>query len=341
MKKVSVVILNWNGARLLRAFLPSVVKYSPSDFVDIYVVDNASTDDSINIVSNDFPEVKLISFQKNYGFAEGYNRAISQIKSEYVVLLNSDVEVSEGWISAIIDYMDLHQDVAACQPKILSYGNKEYFEYAGASGGFIDKFGYPFCRGRIFDVLEKDRGQYDDVSEVFWVSGAAMFIRRDVYLNAGSLDNRFFAHMEEIDLCWRLLSIGYKLVCVPASKVYHVGGGTLNKENPRKTYLNFRNNLIMLFKNLPSDRIGNVMRVRRFLDYLAILFFILKFDLPNARAVIKARRDYFSMISDFEADRKKNLSNSKVTDFKCMYNHSLIWRNKICRKKYYSDLMGK
>lgn len=339
MRKVSVVILNWNGAEMLRTFLPSVVKYTNPELAEVCVADNGSTDNSVDIVRNEFPSVRLISFKENYGFAEGYNKVMDNVDTDYVVLLNSDVEVTEGWIEPILSYMESHKDVAACQPKILSYHDKKKFEYAGASGGYIDKYGYPFCRGRVFDFLETDNGQYDTPADIFWASGAAMFVRRDVYVSVGGLDPKFFAHMEEIDLCWRLLSRGYRLVCIPESKVYHVGGATLKKENPKKTYLNFRNNLLMMYKNLPSDELRKVMIVRCFLDYLAVVFYILKFDFSNATAVVKARKDYSSMRKDFKSLRDENLRQTKRSKLKFRYDFSLILQSKIFGKTTYSRLV--
>ena len=339
MRKVSVVILNWNGAEMLRTFLPSVVKYTNPELAEVCVADNGSTDNSVDIVRNEFPSVRLISFKENYGFAEGYNKVMDNVDTDYIVLLNSDVKVTEGWVEPILSYMESHKDVAACQPKILSYHDKKKFEYAGASGGYIDKYGYPFCRGRVFDFLETDNGQYDTAADIFWASGAAMFVRRDVYVAVGGLDPKFFAHMEEIDLCWRLLSRGYRLVCIPESKVYHVGGATLKKENPKKTYLNFRNNLLMMYKNLPSDELRKVMIVRCFLDYLAVVFYILKFDFSNAFAVVKARKDYSSMRKDFKSLRDENLRQTKRSKLKFRYDFSLILQSKIFGKTTYSRLV--
>ena len=269
MKRVSVVILNWNGVDMLRKFIPSVMDNSVGEGIEICVADNASSDGSLEMLRSEFPVVRLIELDQNYGFAEGYNRALEQVDAEYVVLLNSDVEVTPHWLEPLLDYMDTHSGTVACQPKLLSWHNKEYFEYAGASGGFIDRYGYPFCRGRIFDVVEKDCGQYDTVTEVMWVTGAALFIRLADYREVGGLDGHFFAHMEEIDLCWRLRSRGKKLVCIPQSVVYHVGGATLKKENPRKTFLNFRNNLLMLYKNLPDKELEHVLFIRGILDRVA------------------------------------------------------------------------
>ena len=243
MDKVAVVILNWNGEEMLRRFLPGVLAHTQAE---IYVADNASTDKSLELLSVDFPAVKTILLERNYGFAEGYNRALAQIEAEYFVLLNSDVEVKDDWISPMLQYLDTHPEVAACQPKILSWHAPDKFEYAGAAGGYMDAWGYPYCRGRIMNTVETDEGQYDTVAPVFWATGAALMVRSAVYHEVGGLDARFFAHMEEIDFCWRLRSRGYDIVCIPSAVVYHVGGGTLPKENPNKTYLNFRNNLLML-----------------------------------------------------------------------------------------------
>lgn len=338
MKRLTIAILNWNGADMLRTFLPSVIRYSSLDWVDICVADNGSTDDSVSVVLKEFPSVNIIKLEKNYGFAEGYNRVVEMLDTEYVVLLNSDVEVSEGWLNPIVEFMDNNHDVAACQPKILSYKDKSVFEYAGAAGGYIDKYGYPFCRGRIFDTLEKDEGQYDSVAEIFWASGAAMFVRREAYIKAGGLDSGFFAHMEEIDLCWRLKSRGFKIMCIPQSKVYHVGGATLKKENPRKTYLNFRNNLLMLYKNLTESELNKVMLMRTMLDYVAILVFLFKFDMANAKAVISARRDYKSMRNSYVSARTINIIEAKNERPLGKADYSIIWKNKVSRCRKFSDL---
>ena len=249
---------------------------------------------------------------KNHGSADGYNLALQQVEAEYVVLLNSDVEVTEHWLEPMISYLDGHPEVAACQPKIRSQRQKEYFEYAGAAGGFIDKYGYPFCRGRIMGVVEKDEGQYDTILPVFWATGAALFIRHADYREAGGLDGRFFAHMEEIDLCWRLRSRGREIVCIPQSTVYHVGGATLKKENPRKTFLNFRNNLVMLYKNLSDEELNKVMRIRTCLDYVAAFTFLLKGQLDNARAVMRARKEYKQICPSFSSSRKENLRKTSL-----------------------------
>lgn len=338
MIRTSVVILNWNGMEMLRRFLPSVIACSQDPEVEICVADNASTDASCEVVEHEFPSVRLIRLDRNYGFAEGYNRALSQVEAKYVVLLNSDVEVTPGWLNMQVDYMEMHPQVAACQPKILSWHHKDCFEYAGASGGFIDRYGYPFCRGRIFETVEKDCGQYDDPLPVFWATGAALLIRLDLYRKVGGLDSRFFAHMEEIDLCWRLRSRGYTLMCLPFCKVYHVGGATLKKENPRKTFLNFRNNLLMLYKNLSEKELKRVMRVRCILDYVAAAVFLLKGDWGNVRAVIEARREFHRLRSQFTADRQTNLVLT-VDDAPAGYFHfSILWQSKIRGKKVYSLL---
>lgn len=302
--ELAIVILNWNGSEMMKKYLPSVLKYSPR--AEVIVADNASTDDSLKMLARDFPDVRTIVLSKNWGFADGYNKALKQVKAEYYLLLNSDVRVEEGWLDAMMDYMRKNPDVAACQPKLLSDTSPERFEYAGACGGFIDAYGYPYCRGRVFDTVEKDRGQYDTVMEVLWATGACLLIRSADYWNAGGLDGRFFAHNEEIDLCWRLNIMGRKVVCVPKSRAYHLGGGTLPKGNPRKTYLNFRNNLTMLYKNLPEKELHRVMRMRTFLDYLAALqMLILGRSLGDFKAVIKARRDFRKWKKEFKSDRDR------------------------------------
>ena len=338
MKKISVVILNWNGVEMLQKFLPKVMEYSTMEGVEVCVADNASTDESVSYLQANFPNVRLIVLDKNYGFAEGYNRALQQVEAEYVVLLNSDVEVTPHWLEPLVEYMDAHPEVAACQPKIRSERNKEYFEYAGAAGGYLDKYGYPFCRGRIFDVVEKDEGQYDTVSSVFWATGAALFIRLKDYWEAGGLDGRFFAHMEEIDLCWRLRSRGRGIVCIPQSVVYHVGAATLKKENPRKTFLNFRNNLLMLYKNLPEKELKKVMFVRGLLDWVATFVFLLKGDGKNARAVWQARKEFKHICPDFASSRAENLAKATGQSIPEKVDYSILWKFHACGKKVFSRL---
>lgn len=337
MLKVAVIILNWNGAELLDQFLPHALSCSNLDNVAVYVADNGSTDSSLELVMNKYPEAKLLNLKENYGFAEGYNRAITQIESEYVVLLNSDVEVTPNWLEPQIAYLDANPSVAACQPKIRWWHNKSHFEYAGACGGYIDKWMYPFCRGRIMSSLEEDNGQYDSIQPVFWASGASLFIRRKAYLEVGGLDYRFFAHMEEIDLCWRLWSRGYQVVVVPQSLVYHQGGATLNKSNPKKTYLNFRNNLLMAYKNLNTKSLKQVEQKRLVLDYIAIMFYIVKGEFSNAKAVRKARKDYQQMKADFKSDRDENLKLT-IQNPEGVMNSSLIYNYYFKGKKKFSSL---
>lgn len=294
-KPIAVIILNWNGHDLLNEYLPQVVATTDSAVADIIVADNGSTDNSVKLLKTKFPEVKLLQFDTNHGFAQGYNLAIEQTQYKYTILLNSDVATAPGWITPLYEYMEANPNVGACQPKLLAYKQKDEFEYAGASGGFIDRNGYPYCRGRIFGTVEKDHGQYDDVISVFWATGAALMIRSQVYLTAGGLDKDFFAHMEEIDLCWRVLLMGYDIKVVPQSVAYHLGGGSLPASNPRKTYLNFRNNLLMLHKNLPDATRGRKLFVRRLLDTIAWAKFMATFDFKNANAILKAHNDFRSM----------------------------------------------
>jgi len=336
MKKVSVVILNWNGVGMLQKFLPGVVKHSQGKEVEICVADNASTDDSVAYLEANFPDVRLIVLDKNYGFAEGYNRALQQVEAEYVVLLNSDVEVTPHWLDPLVAYMDAHPEVAACQPKIRSERNKAYFEYAGAAGGYLDKYGYPFCRGRIFEVVEKDEGQYDTIQPVLWATGAALFVRLKDYREVGGLDGRFFAHMEEIDLCWRLRSRGRKIVCIPQSVVYHVGAATLKKENPRKTFLNFRNNLLMLYKNLPEKDLKHVMIVRGVLDGVAAMFFLLKGEKEAAKAVLQARKEFKRIRPEYEVSRKENMEKTVTDAIPEKVGYSILWKFHACGKKVFS-----
>ena len=334
--RIAVVILNFNGAEMLRAFLPSVVDYSPE--AEVIVADNCSTDASAQVMREEFTAVRYIQLEKNYGFADGYNRALAQVEAEYFLLLNSDVEVTQGWLAPMLEYMDSHPDVAACQPKLLSYKNKKEFEYAGACGGFIDKYGYPYCRGRIFDTVEEDKGQYDSVEELFWATGAALMIRAEDYRAAGGLDGTFFAHMEEIDLCWRLRSRGRGIVCIPQSCVYHVGGATLNKSNPRKTYLNFRNNLLMLYKNLPENELRHVMFVRALLDYVAAFKSLLSGDAAGCRAVLQARRDFRRIKHDYSDLRRENLEKCVEADVKERTSFSILWKYYAGGRRLFSEL---
>ncbi|BEG99549.1 glycosyltransferase family 2 protein [Bacteroides sedimenti] len=340
MSKVAVVILNWNGSEMLRKFLPSVIRYSALSGVEVYVADNASTDNSILVLNQEFPLVKQVALDRNYGFADGYNKALNQVEADYYVLLNSDVEVTECWLEPMITYLDAHPEVSACQPKILSWRQKDHFEYAGACGGYIDRYGYPFCRGRIMGVIEKDQGQYEEIVPIFWATGAALFIRSSDYWEAGGLDGRFFAHMEEIDLCWRLRSRNRGLVCIPQSVVYHVGGATLKKENPRKTFLNFRNNLLMLYKNLPQNELRRVMIIRCLLDYVAAFTFMMKGQFPNMTAVFQARREYNALRKEFRVSRMINLEKTSLLMIPERIKRSILVCHYLRRKKYFSQLKG-
>ena len=338
MEKVAIVILNWNGEQMLRQYLSSVMQYS-QDEATVYVADNASTDGSLAMLRADFPDVRLIELEKNWGFAEGYNQALRQIDAEYYLLLNSDIEVTPHWLTPMIALMDDQQAVAACQPKLLSMHDRQAFEYAGASGGYIDRLGYPFCRGRVFETVEKDEGQYDDQTDIHWATGAALMIRAKDYWEVGGLDARFFAHNEEIDLCWRLRIRGRRIVCVPASYVYHVGGGTLPKGNPMKTFLNFRNNLTMLYKCLPEAELKVVMRWRWWLDYLAAWeTLILKRNLGDFKAIYRARRAFKQWQKDFAEDRQK-IQTSRVDNKKPERKlFSLLWQYYVKGRKTFSTL---
>ena len=339
MKKVAIVILNWNGEQMLRRFLPSVLQHS-ENFADIVVADNASTDASLALLEKEFPTVRTIVLDRNYGFAEGYNRALNQVENEYYVLLNSDVEVTEGWLDTLVSFMDSHPEAAACQPKLLAEHDHTLFEYAGASGGYIDRYGYPFCRGRLFESVEKDEGQYDDVCEVMWATGACLMIRRTDYWRVDGLDGRFFAHNEEIDLCWRLRLLGRKVYCIPDSAVFHLGGGTLPKSNPMKTYLNFRNNLTMLYKNLPDRELRKVMRMRFWLDWLAALqMLVLGRSIGDFKAVIKARMAFKAWKNDFRHDRETIQSTAKVDAVPERICISILWQYYIKRNKTFRQII--
>ena len=338
MEKVAIVILNWNGQKMLEQYLPSVIQNS-KDEATVYVADNASTDQSMAMLRAQFPEVKLIQLEKNWGFAEGYNKALKQIEAEYYLLLNSDIEVTSHWLTPMIAYMDGHADVAACQPKLLSIFERQRYEYAGACGGYLDKYGYPFCRGRIFETVEADGGQYDTVADILWATGAALMIRAKDYWTVNGLDARFFAHNEEIDLCWRLRIRGRRIVCIPESKVYHVGGGTLPKGNPMKTYLNFRNNLTMLYKCLPEEELRGVMRWRWFLDYLAAWeMLILKRNLGDFKAIYRARKAFKQWRKDFESDRREIQASRQLKKIPERKDFSLLWQYYTKGKKVFSSL---
>ena len=340
MNKIAIVILNWNGVDMMRRYLTDVVNYSIVDNAVVYVADNASTDDSVEMLRSEYPQVKVILLEKNWGFAEGYNKALSQIEAEYYVLLNSDVKVTHHWLQPLVEFMDAHRDVAACQPKLLSIIDTDSFEYAGACGGFIDLYGYPFCRGRVFNTIERDKGQYDTAMPILWATGACMMIRSSDYWNAGGFDGRFFAHNEEIDLCWRLRLLGRKVYCIPDSAVFHLGGGTLPKSNPMKTYLNFRNNLTMLYKNLPDRELRKVMRMRFLLDWLAALqMLLLGRSIGDFKAVIKARMAFKAWKNDFRHDRETIQSTANVDAVPERICISILWQYYIKRNKTFRQII--
>lgn len=331
--KLAVVILNWNGRKFLKDFLPSVIEHNP-DYSEIVVADNASTDDSVEFLKENYPNVRIILNETNGGFSKGYNDALKQIDAEYYCLLNSDIKVSSGWIDPILKLMDSDENIAVCQPKLLSYFEPKKFEYSGAAGGFIDKYGYPFCRGRIFSEIETDRGQYNDVCEIFWATGACMFVKADIYHKFGGLDEDFFAHMEEIDFCWRLKNHGYKIMYCPDSKVYHVGGGTLPKKSSQKTYLNFRNNIILLYKNLPSHRLFHVFILRFFFDIVAAFRFLFDSGFGDFWAVFRAHIDFYRSLRKNLSKRQK-IHHEKVTK---MYQKSIVVNHYLKNIKKFSEI---
>ncbi|MEA4919226.1 glycosyltransferase family 2 protein [Proteiniphilum sp.] len=336
MIRVSVVILNWNGRKLLEQFLPSVLQHTLSEESNVVVADNASADDSLEFLRSHYPDLPVITLDKNYGFADGYNKALQQIDSEYLVLLNSDVETSSDWLQPLISYMDTHPEVAAVQPKIRSYKEKKMFEYAGAAGGFIDRYGYPFCRGRILHVVEEDHNQYNTEIPIFWATGACFCIRKKDYTEAGGLDGRFFAHMEEIDLCWRLNARGRRVMCIPDSVVYHVGGASLNQDNPKKMYLNFRNNLLMLYKNIPQRGYLSTFIIRFFFDILACIRLSLKGNFKSVWAVVDAYKDFRKMRPSYEPFRKENLRKTIIEHIPTQYRRSILMDFYFKGKKSYS-----
>ena len=331
--KIAVVILNWNGRKMLERFLPSVVEHSAP--AEVVIADNGSTDDSLAFLSTHYPNLRVIAFDCNYGFAEGYNRALAQIEADYYVLLNDDVEVTPHWVEPVVAMMESDERVAVAQPKLLMYDQKETFEYAGAAGGFIDRYGYPFCRGRMFDKVERDEGQYEEACDLFWASGAAMFVKSAVWKKLGGLDGDFFAHMEEIDFCWRVKNAGYRVRYCPEATVYHVGGGTLPKSSPRKTYLNFRNNRALLYKNLPKDRLVWTLTVHWVLDLVAALSFLLKGNWKEFRAVLKAHRSFRKWKRLLKL-RRNAIGEHREVD--CVYPRLLLIDYHLFRKHKYSDL---
>ncbi|MEG2067941.1 MAG: glycosyltransferase family 2 protein [Tannerellaceae bacterium] len=336
--QVAVVILNWNGCQLMEQFLPSVIAHTPTNRAEVVVADNGSTDQSLEMLRHRFPSVRLIVLDKNHGFAEGYNQALKEVDAEYTVLLNSDVEVTAGWLDAPLAAMQADLNIACAQPKIRAQRNPTSFEYAGAAGGYMDRYGYPFCRGRVLHVIEEDKGQYDTQTDILWATGACLFVRTAIYKEAGGLDARFFAHQEEVDLCWRLRSRGYRLVCTPQSVVYHVGGATLSTESPRKTFLNFRNNLLMLYKNLPEEDLRPVMRARFWLDYIAATKFFLSGHVRNARAVYQARKEFFLWKPSYAPIRRENLKKTTLRPIPELMHQSLIVAFYLKGKKRYTEL---
>lgn len=340
MTKLAIVILNWNGAEMMRRYLPSVLDNSKVEGVEVIVADNASDDESVAMLQREFPHVRVICLDRNYGFAEGYNRALRQVEAEYYLLLNSDVEIRQReWVRPMLDYMEQHPEVGACQPKVRWLAEPERFEYSGAAGGFLDCYGFPFCRGRILGTLEVDRGQYDTPCEVHWATGCALMIRSAEYWAAGGLDGRFFAHMEEIDLCWRLRTMGRRLMCIPQSTVFHLGAATLQKGSPRKTYLNFRNNLLMLYKNLPEQDVKRVLRVRQPLDLLAALHFLAAFDWKNFKAVFQAYRAFHRMKADFAADRQRIQQSRVPASLPDRTDYCILWRYYLRGVRRYAQLI--
>ena len=333
----AVVILNWNGKKMLERFLPSVTAHTQGD-AEVIIADNGSTDESLDFVRAQYPGLRIIELDKNYGFAGGYNRALQQVQADYYVLLNDDVEVTPGWIEPVVAQMQQHPDTAICQPKLLMYDQRDTFEYAGGAGGFLDKYGYPFCRGRMFTSLEQDNGQYNTPGEIFWASGAAMFVRADVWHQLGGLDDDFFAHMEEIDFCWRAKNAGYRVEYCPQSTVFHVGGGTLPKSNPHKTYLNFRNNMALLYKNLPKRRLAWVMCSRIVLDYVAGFKFLMERKPKEFSAVVDAHKAFYKWLPQLKKKRQGLKQQSRVSG---MYQGLLLIDYYLLGKKKYSDLKFK
>lgn len=332
MHSVAIVILNWNGRHMLERFLPSVTANSGN--AQVIVADNGSSDDSLPFLKEHYPSLRVIPLDRNYGFADGYNRALAQVDADYFVLLNDDVEVTPGWVDSIVALMDSDPTVAAAQPTLRMFDQRDRFEYAGAAGGFIDRLGYPFCRGRIFSTIETDNGQYNDPREVFWATGAALFVRASAWRELGGLDPDFFAHMEEIDFCWRAKNRGYKIMAYPSAHVFHVGGGTLPKSSPFKTQLNFRNNLAMLYKNLPDNRLRRVIATRIVLDWVAALSFLLKGNAGEFRAVFKAHKEFRRWKPSLIAKRKA----IQPHDVSCVYHGLILVDYHLRRKKTFLKL---
>ncbi len=340
MVKTALVILNWNGLKYLKMFLAGVVKHTSRPDTHIYVADNGSTDGSCEWIASEFGDVRLIRFDNNHGFAEGYNLALSQIDAQYYVLLNSDIEVTSGWLNHLVDYMDNNPDVASCQPKILSYNKRDHFEYAGAAGGFLDKYGYPLCRGRILFEIEKDTGQYDSAADIFWSTGACMIVRSSAWQKCGGFDPAFFAHMEEIDLCWRFHKAGYRVSFMPGPVVYHVGGGALPYDSPYKTYLNFRNSLYLLYKNLPDKNLKNILFKRKVLDGIAAAWFFLKGQFSSSLAVLKAHIHYYRSMVELKKKRIAVKEMSQREPEVLLLNKFLVYEFFFKKKRTYKTLIS-
>ncbi len=334
-KKAAVVILAWNGKKFLEQFLPSVIQFTNNELYEIVVADNCSTDGTMDFMRQNFSAVRCIQNATNTGFAGGYNEALKYVDAEYYILLNQDVEVTANWVDIVLSEMDKEDGIAAAQPKLRAFNERDHFEYAGACGGYVDRFGYAFCRGRIFDYIEKDEGQYDTVKQIFWASGACMFVKKEVFWQAGGFDVDFFAHQEEIDLCWRINNLGYKIINVPGAVVYHVGGGSLPQGNPRKTYLNFRNNNMMIFKNLPLLALCWKLPVRILLDIVASWYSVVKNrNFIDFKAIFKAHGSLYKNIPALIAKRRMLAQ----PDSKNLSNINIVWEYFIKKRKRYSDL---
>lgn len=336
---VAIVILNWNGKHHLEQFLPSVLSTRYPNY-KIIVADNGSTDDSIDYLKKNYPQIELVILDQNYGFARGYNEALKQVSADYYMLLNSDVEVQSNWLQPMVDVLQKEEDAVACQPKILGFKNKNLFEYAGGAGGWLDSFGYPFARGRIFDICEEDKGQFDETEEVFWASGAAMLIKSEIYHQLKGFDEYFFAHQEEIDLCWRIHLAGYRIFCCPQSVIYHVGGGTLPRGNSRKTFLNFRNNQILLAKNLPWSEKWWKIPFRLFLDQVSAVKGLLSGDGGYFVAIFKAHLAFFDWIL-FKVHMKPEHARKKMKALPGIYHGNIVWQHFALKKKFFRDITGK
>jgi len=338
MKEVSIVILNWNGRQHLENFLPALLRHTTHPHAEIVVADNGSEDDSKEFLKKEYPHIRIIELELNHGFSGGYNRAMEQVDARYILLLNSDIEVTKGWLEPMLELMEKDETVGACTPKILDFKRRTHFEYAGAAGGYIDRYGYPFCRGRIFDHLEENLGQYDKAIDLFWGSGACLMVRSDLYKKAGGLDEQFFAHMEEIDLCWRLQRMGYRIRFIPSSTVYHVGGATLQRVNPFKTFLNFRNNLLLLYKNLPARGRGRIMLFRKILDTISAFRFLFQGAFKDFWAVIRAHLAFYGMKQSYRDIKNKNKYPENNVIVAGIYPRSIVLEFFLKGKRKFSDL---